>query len=60
LAADIVVFDYEKIADHATFARPHALSSGVKHVLVNGVVVLTDGEFTGQRPGRVLRGPGAK
>ncbi|MBW3538629.1 MAG: serine hydrolase [Planctomycetes bacterium] len=57
-AADIVVFDYEKIGDRATFAEPQQLSTGVKHVLVNGVVVLDDGEFTGARPGRVLRGPG--
>jgi N-acyl-D-amino-acid deacylase len=58
LAADIVVFDYEKIADRATFSRPAEPSVGVKFVLVNGVVVLDDGKLTGQRPGRVLRGPG--
>jgi N-acyl-D-amino-acid deacylase len=58
LAADIVVFDDRQIADNATFARPQALSTGVKYVLVNGVVVLSDGQFTGQRPGRVLHGPG--
>jgi N-acyl-D-amino-acid deacylase len=58
LAADIVVFDYARLTDNATFAKPHALSQGVKHVVVNGVLVLSDGEFTGQRPGRVLRGPG--
>ncbi len=58
LAADIVVFDYAALTDNATFARPQALSTGVKHVVVNGVVVLSDGQFTGQRPGRVLLGPG--
>jgi N-acyl-D-amino-acid deacylase len=28
------------------------------HVLVNGVPVLRDGEHTGAKPGRVVRGPG--
>lgn len=58
LAADVIVFDYEALADKATFAQPHELSTGMRFVLVNGVVVLDDGKFTGQRPGRVLRGPG--
>ena len=58
LAADVIVFDYDQIADNATFSKPHALSTGMKYVLVNGVIVLSDGQFTGQRPGRVLRGPG--
>jgi N-acyl-D-amino-acid deacylase len=58
LAADIIVFDYEKIADKATFARPAEPSVGMKHVIVNGSIVLDDGRLTAQRPGRVLRGPG--
>ena len=58
LAADICIFDYEKLADKATFTQPAALSEGVKHVVVNGVLVLKDGKFTDKRPGRVLRGPG--
>jgi len=58
LAADIIVFDYEKLADKATFAKPSELSVGMQYVLVNGVLVLDAGKYTGQRPGRVLRGPG--
>lgn len=58
LAADVIVFDYEKIADRATFAEPHRLSEGMKYVLVNGQVVLEDGKLTGKRSGRVLCGPG--
>ncbi len=58
LAADVIVFDYENLTDAATFANPHAVSKGMKHVIVNGVPVLKDGEFTKKRPGRVLRGPG--
>lgn len=58
LAADVIVFDYDKLADKATFAAPHVHSEGMQHVIVNGKLVLHDGKFTGQRPGRVLRGPG--
>ena len=58
LAADLCVFDFEKITDKATFAQPSARSEGVKHVVVNGVLALHDGKYTGKRPGRVLRGPG--
>ncbi len=58
LAADVIVFDYDSLADAATFANPHAVSKGMKHVIVNGVPVLKDGRFTKKRPGRVLRGPG--
>ena len=56
--ADIVVFDPATITDHATFERPHQYATGVRDVLVNGVQVLRNGEHTGARPGRVVRGPG--
>src|SRR5262245_2200291 len=56
--ADVVVFDPATIADRATFENPHQYSVGVKHVFVNGVQVLKDGEHTDARPGRALWGPG--
>lgn len=56
--ADVVVFDPDRIQDHATYDRPHRYATGVHHVLVNGVLVLEDGEHTGALPGRVVRGPG--
>lgn len=58
LAADLCVFNFEKLTDKATFAQPSAKSEGMQHVIVNGALVLHDGKFTGKRPGRVLRGPG--
>jgi N-acyl-D-amino-acid deacylase len=58
--ADIVVFDPRAIQDHATFENPHQYSSGVRHVFVNGVQVLKDGEHTGAKPGQVVHGPGWK
>lgn len=58
--ADIVVFDPDTIADHATFEDPQRYATGVSDVFVNGVQVLRDGEHTGARPGRVVRGPGWK
>ncbi len=56
--ADIVIFDPKTIQDHATFEKPHQYSTGVREVLVNGVLVLRNGEHTGALPGRVVRGPG--
>ena len=56
--ADVVVFDPETITDHATFEEPHQYATGMVHVLVNGAPVLRDGEHTGAKPGRVVRGPG--
>ena len=58
LFADIVVFDPATIADKATFEKPHQYAVGMKHVFVNGVQVLKDGEHTGAKPGRALSGPG--
>jgi len=54
--ADVVVFDPRTIADRATFEEPHRYAIGVRHVLVNGVPVLADGEHTGALPGRALWG----
>lgn len=58
--ADVAIFNAEEIQDNATFENSHAYATGMKHVLVNGVPVLENGEHTGKMPGRAVRGPGWK
>ena len=56
--ADVVVFDPATVTDKATFEDPHQYSEGIEVVLVNGQPVYDGGKFTGNLPGKVLRGPG--
>jgi len=58
--ADVVIFDKNKIDDKATYEKPHQYAEGMLHVFVNGVQVLKNGNHTGARPGRAIRGPGYK
>jgi N-acyl-D-amino-acid deacylase len=57
-AADVVLFDPAAVADRATFAKPQQLGTGVRGLFINGVQVLKDGQHTGAKPGRFVRGPG--
>ncbi len=56
-AADLVLFDPDRVQDKATFRQPHQFSEGFDLVLVNGQAVVENGKLTGARPGRVLRRP---
>jgi N-acyl-D-amino-acid deacylase len=58
--ADVAAFDPARVADTATFEKPHSYAVGMTHVLVNGVPVLRDGEHTGATPGRALWGRGRR
>ena len=58
--ADVVIFDFDKIQDRATFEHPVRYPEGIEYVLVNGQVVVEHGKHTGARPGHVLYGPGRK
>lgn len=58
--ADLAIFDADKIRDHATFEDPHHYATGMVHVLVNGKLVLENGQHTGAKPGKIIRGPGWK
>lgn len=55
MAADVVVFDPERIRDVATFQDPRRYPEGIDYVLVNGMVTIEEGEHTKERGGRVLR-----
>jgi N-acyl-D-aspartate/D-glutamate deacylase len=57
--ADVVIFDYGQLQDHATYEQPVLSPSGIDYVLVNGQVVVDHDRHTGARPGKVLYGPGA-
>jgi len=58
MAADVVVFDENKVADLATFDKPHQYAEGFAYVLVNGRAVIDGGKHIGATPGRALYGPG--
>ena len=55
MAADLVIFDPEKVQDTATFTDPLSYSEGIDIVLVNGQVVIEEGERTEVFPGKALR-----
>lgn len=56
--ADVAIFDANEIIDKATFEDPHQYATGMKFVLVNGEVVVENGQHSGRRPGKILYGPG--
>jgi len=58
--ADITIFDPAKIQDNATYENPVKPSTGVRYVLVNGQLEYADGQLTGVKAGKPLRGPGYK
>ena len=56
--ADVVIFDFDKIQDGATYEYPFRTPTGIDYVMVNGQVVIEKGKHTGARPGKVMYGPG--
>jgi N-acyl-D-amino-acid deacylase len=57
-AADIVIFDDQKVKDLSTFEKPHAYSTGFHYVIVNGVITVENEKHNGNRAGKALYGPG--
>lgn len=55
-AADIVLFDPLTVIDNATWSDPHQYPTGIPYVIVNGEMVIDQEKYTGELPGRVLRG----
>ncbi|MGD2200257.1 MAG: D-aminoacylase [Candidatus Bathyarchaeota archaeon] len=56
--ADVTLFDPKKVEDKATFIEPHQFAAGIPYVVVNGVLVVDEGEHTGAVPGRPLKKKG--
>jgi N-acyl-D-amino-acid deacylase len=54
-AADLVIFDPDRVRATATYTEPFALAEGFDVVIVNGRVARRDGVLTGTMAGRVLR-----
>ena len=54
-SADVVVFNYDTIQDKATFTEPHQYPDGIPYVIVNGEIVINNGEHTGAMPGKVIK-----
>ena len=50
----MLIFDLAKVNDAATYDKPHQLSEGLVHIIVNGELVRENSKFTGELPGRVL------
>ena len=55
MSADVVVLDLADVRETAKFGDPHHYATGTRHVFVNGVAVMLDGQMTGARPGLALR-----
>lgn len=60
MAADVVLFDLDKVGDPSTFQQPHAYATGFDYVFVNGQAIIDDGTLTDKRGGQVIYGPGKK
>jgi N-acyl-D-amino-acid deacylase len=60
MAADIVIFDEKRVADRATFEQPKQYAAGIAFVIVNGRIVVEGEKHSGAKPGKILRGRGAK
>ena len=58
-AADLLVFDPERVQDTATFTKPLSFPTGMPYVIVNGKIAIDDGRFTDENGGMVLRHPAA-
>jgi N-acyl-D-amino-acid deacylase len=59
-AADLVLFDAARVRETNSFEQPKSYAEGVTHVLVNGTLVIDNGQHTGAKPGKALRGRGFK
>jgi N-acyl-D-aspartate/D-glutamate deacylase len=56
--ADLTIFDPQTITDRSTFQEPARYAEGIKFVIVNGVMIVKDGQLqSGVHPGLPVRAP---
>ncbi len=55
MSADIVIFDPNTIIDRANFENPIQAADGIESVYTNGELIYRDREWTGNRPGQVVK-----
>jgi len=55
MAADLLLFDPERLRDRADFVDPMRYAEGIDYLVVNGTLVIDGGALTDARPGRLLR-----
>jgi N-acyl-D-amino-acid deacylase len=53
--ADIAIINLKKLKTETSISNPHCYSEGVQYLLVNGKLVINNGKYTGELPGRVLK-----
>ena len=54
-AADIVIFDPDRIRERSTYQNPYVHSVGIEAVIVNGKLAVENGQLTGTAAGQVLK-----
>ena len=53
--ADITIIDKNVLSTNENYMEPCQYPSGIRHVFVNGELVVNNGEHTEKRPGKILR-----
>lgn len=52
--ADVIIFDYERIEDKATFIKPQQYPEGIEYIIVNGKITICHGQHTGALAGQII------
>lgn len=55
--ADLVIFNHERIPNKSTYEQPSLYPEGIEYVIMNGEIVIENGQHTGRLSGKVLRHP---
>jgi dihydroorotase/N-acyl-D-amino-acid deacylase len=53
--ADITIFSADQISDQSTFTDPHQYPLGIKFVIINGEIVVKNGDYLAVPAGKVIR-----